>query len=41
MNHIGAPEGVSYDEADFSEQETQAVTVWKITADTVTGKRHP
>lgn len=41
MNHLGAPEGVSYDEADFSEQETQAVTVWKITADTVTGKRHP
>lgn len=41
MNHIGAPGGVSYDEADFSEQETQAVTVWKITADTVTGKRHP
>ena len=33
MNHSGAPEGVSYDEADFSEQETQAVTVWKITAD--------
>ena len=41
MNHIGAPEGISYDEAGFSEQETQAVTVWKITADTVTGKRHP
>ncbi len=41
MNHIGAPEGISYDKAAFSEQETQAVAVWKITVDTVTGKRHP
>lgn len=41
MNHIGALEGISYDEAGFLEQEIQAVAVWKITAGTVTGKHHP
>lgn len=41
MNHIGASEVISYDEACFLEQSVKAAAVWKITAETVTGKRHP
>ncbi len=41
MNHSGAPEGISYDETCFPDRAVEVTAVWKITAETVTGKRHP
>lgn len=40
MNHIGRSKGITYDETAFSDEAVNAITVWKIVTDTVTGKRH-
>lgn len=40
MNHIGAPQGAAFDAAAFPAPNVQAVAVWKIVTETVTGKRH-
>lgn len=40
MNHIGRPQGASFDENSFPDAAVKATAVWKITVDTITGKRH-
>lgn len=40
MNHIGAAEGAAFDVTAFPDQMVQAIAVWRIVTESVTGKRH-
>lgn len=40
MNHIGRPQGMSFDENSFPDARVAPVQVWKIVTEKVTGKRH-
>ena len=40
MNQIGRPYGKTFDEQAFPDAAVCGITVWKITVDRVTGKRH-
>ncbi|MCI8453542.1 MAG: pyridoxamine 5'-phosphate oxidase family protein [Lachnospiraceae bacterium] len=40
MNHMGREAGIVYGTDAFSESAVEAVTVWKLTAEQVVGKRH-
>lgn len=40
MNHAGQKEGISFREDAFPDEAIQALTVWKIVTERVTGKRH-
>lgn len=40
MNHLGRKEGKTYSEASFPDAAVAPTVVWKITVDTITGKRH-
>ena len=40
MNHIGAPENMTFSEDSFDDRAVSRVVVWKIMVETVTGKHH-
>lgn len=40
MNHLGKVEEIRFEESDFTGPAYGAAAVWKVTVETITGKRH-